>query len=188
MYCKKLIGAKCYLSPISPNDAEPFTRWMNDLEVTQYLSTVSKQISYPGEVQFIADMQRTGSPIFSIVDTATDTVIGNCSLMGVDNVNHNAEVGIVIGEKSYLSKGYGTEAMSLLLDYGFNILNLQSIMLRVYEQNKRAIRSYEKVGFKRFGVRRKSRCIAGEYQGTVYMDILAEEFTSPFVKKTVAGA
>jgi RimJ/RimL family protein N-acetyltransferase len=91
-------------------------------------------------------------------------------------------LGIVIGEKSRWGQGYGQEAVKLLLDYGFSLLNLNSVMLGTFSFNQRALRCYEKVGFKMIGRRRDARIIAGEKHDMILMDILAEEFESPFVK------
>ena len=65
----------------------------------------------------------------------------------------------------------------MLLDYSFNILNLNNIMLNVYAFNTRAIRCYRKIGFKEIGRRRQARRIQGKSYDIIYMDILAEEFT-----------
>ncbi|MGB4722593.1 MAG: GNAT family protein, partial [Defluviitoga tunisiensis] len=79
-------------------------------------------------------------------------------------------------DKEYLSKGYGTEAMELLLDYGFNALNLQNIMLEVFDYNKRAIKAYEKVGFKVIGKRRQAKFFNNKRYDIIFMDILKDEF------------
>jgi RimJ/RimL family protein N-acetyltransferase len=105
--------------------------------------------------------------------------------MDINHINGTAMFGIVIGEKEYWSKGFGTEATKLILDYGFNILNLHNIMLGVFDFNKRAIASYKKIGFKEIGKRRGDRLIAGKRYDTIFMDILAEEFESPFIKKVM---
>jgi RimJ/RimL family protein N-acetyltransferase len=87
-------------------------------------------------------------------------------------------VGIFIGEKSYWNRGYGEEALRLLMDYAFNLLNLNNLMLNVYAFNSRAINCYKKIGFKEVGRRRQARRIQGKSYDIIYMDILAEEFNS----------
>jgi len=82
----------------------------------------------------------------------------------------------MIGDKKYHSSGYGSDAIMLILDYGFNYLNLNNIMLRAIAFNKRAIRAYEKCGFKTFGVWKNSYYFEGKYHDEVYMNILKEDF------------
>jgi RimJ/RimL family protein N-acetyltransferase len=73
----------------------------------------------------------------------------------------------MLGEKEFWNKGYGTEAMQLVLQHGFQTLNLNRIMLEVYTTNPRAIRCYEKVGFVHEGCKRQ-----GMYKNGVYIDVL----------------
>ena len=181
-YFKKLIGNKVYLSPISVEDAEQYCIWLNDLEISNNLLIFDQQLSLEREKLILLNMIKSSAQIFAIIDANNDKLIGNCSLFRISERNRKAEVGIFIGDKDHLNKGYGTEALSLLIDYGFNILNLNNIMLEVFSYNKRAIHSYKKIGFKEIGRRREARIIAGEKFDEIYMDILANEFESPFIK------
>jgi RimJ/RimL family protein N-acetyltransferase len=113
---------------------------------------------------------------YSIVDSAKDELIGSCGLLAVDHLNGTAESGIFIGNREYWNKGYGAEAFSLLIDFGFRTLNLHNIMLRVYGFNQRARAMYEKVGFKQIGVRRQCLRRNLEVHDIIYMDILPEDF------------
>jgi len=128
-------------------------------------------------------MIRRGAQIFAIIDKDTDALIGNCSLFKIDHSDRKAEMGIFIGNKNYWDKGYGTEAMRLILDYGFNILNLHNIILNVHDSNKRALKAYEKVGFKYIGSRRESFIMGGRKYDEIFMDILEDEFVSPYIKE-----
>ncbi|GHU24390.1 N-acetyltransferase [Spirochaetia bacterium] len=174
MYFKKMIGEKCYLSPIDISDAEKFTEWLNDLEVTVNLQLYNTAINVESEKSFLDNISKEHN--YSIIDRETDELIGNCGFMGVDHLNQTAEVGIFIGNKNYWNKGYGTEALSLLLDYGFKALNLHNILLRVYDYNKRAIKIYEKIGFKIIGERREALYRNLKKHNIIYMDILSEEY------------
>jgi RimJ/RimL family protein N-acetyltransferase len=183
-YYKKLVGEKCYLSPISLEDAEKWTEWDSDLEFAIPLGEESFMVfSLDKTKEIISNIIKKQDPIFSIVDLKTDTPIGRCMLFQVDQVNRRAMFGIGIGKKDYWNKGYGLDATKLLLDYGFNLLNLNNIMLGVYSYNQRAISCYRKVGFKEIGRRRKSKIIGGKIFDEVLMDILAEEFQSVYVNK-----
>jgi RimJ/RimL family protein N-acetyltransferase len=94
----------------------------------------------------------------------------------LDNLNQAAEVAILIGNKDYWSKGYGSEALSLLIDYRFKALNIYNIMLSVYSFNNRAIKMYEKLGFKIIGKRREALRRGKETYDIIFMDILDKEF------------
>jgi len=174
MYFKKMLGKKCYLSPIDVNDVEKFTEWLNDLEVTKYLIVYPHIISIENEKEFLGELSKEHT--YSIVDNITNELIGNCGFGDIDHINQTAEVGIFIGNKKYWNKGYGTEALNLLLDYGFKALNLHNIFLRVYSFNERAKKAYEKTGFKIIGKRREALLRDKERHDIILMDILANEF------------
>ena len=110
--------------------------------------------------------------------------MGYISLMKIHDVNRTAELGIFIGDEENLSRGYGSEAIMLLLDYAFNYVNLNNVMLKVFDYNKRAIKAYEKCGFKTFGVWKNSHYFEGEYVDEIFMNVLKEDFyKNPLVKK-----
>jgi RimJ/RimL family protein N-acetyltransferase len=183
---QKLVGQKCYLSPCSPDDAEKWAAWFNDLAVALPLGDEAyTPATADNERAVISDIIKNKAHIFTIVDRQTDLSIGRCLLFNIDSINRSAMFGIFIGEKSYWGKGYGYEATQLLLDYGFNLLNLNSIMLGVMSFNQRARRSYQRVGFKEIGRRRQARIIGQQKFDVIFMDILAEEFTSVYVNQFI---
>ena len=102
--------------------------------------------------------------------------------MQINHIHRTATLGIFIGEDKQWNQGYGTEAIKLLLDYGFRYLNLNNINLNVIEFNKRAQACYKKCGFKEIGKRRKANYTNGKYYDIISMDILAEEFTQEAIK------
>lgn len=122
---------------------------------------------------------------FAIVDLETDELIGNVGFPRIDYINRVAEFGIFIGNKDYWGKGYGVEATQLILDFGFNVLNLNNIYLKVYSYNQPAISCYKKAGFKEAGRLREAKQIAQEKYDEIYMDILAREFKSIYIKDLV---
>ena len=149
--------------------------WVNDLEVGHFTSFHAQNISYLNEVEALESLAKDGNH-FSIITQEKDKVIGNCSFFNVDPINRSAEIGIVIGEKDYWGLGYGSEALKLLLKFGFEHRNYNNIHLRVYAFNERAIASYEKVGFKKQGVFREALIRGNKKYDMVYMDILADEY------------
>ena len=174
MYFKKMVGQKCYLSPMDENDAGKFTEWLNDLEVTQYLAMYHRIINVQSEKELLEKIAKEHN--YSIIDLENNELIGNCGYIGIDHINQSAEVGIFIGNKNYWNKGYGTEAIKLLIDYGFKALNLHNIGLRVFSFNERAKRAYEKIGFKIVGNRREAILRNMKRHDLIFMDILAKEF------------
>ena len=177
-YFRKMTGKKCYLSPIDVNDAERFTEWLNDLEVTQHLTLYPHIISVESEKGFLEKLSKEHN--YSIIDINTNELIGNCGYVNLDHINQTAEIGIFIGNKEYWSRGYGKEAMSLLLDYGFKALNLHNVFLRVYSSNKRAIKCYEKIGFITIGKNREALLRNGERHDIILMDILQKDFSEMY--------
>jgi RimJ/RimL family protein N-acetyltransferase len=189
MYYKKLIGSQCYLSPCALADAEAWTRWFNDLDVALPLGDEAYVPFSLERTQADASaMIQSQAHVFSIVDLATDQLIGRCLLFSIDPVNRSAMFGIAIGEKAFWNQGYGVEATRLTLDYGFNLLNLNSIMLGVMAFNQGAIRCYQKAGFKEIGRRRQARIIGGRKFDGILMDILAEEFSGSVVQNLLPKA
>ena len=180
-YFKKLVGENIYLSPMNTEDYEKFTEWMNDFDTTDYLGRSCFNTTLEGEKEYL-EKHAKGEMQFMIVRLEDDIAIGTISLDNICNINRRATLGIFIGDKSGRNKGYGTEAIRLMLDYGFNYLNLNNIKLDVLEFNKRALACYKKCGFKEYGRRRKANFLNGKYYDTIEMDILAEEFKESFIK------
>jgi RimJ/RimL family protein N-acetyltransferase len=172
-YFPKVSGEKVYLSPISMEDAEAYTTWLNDLRTVRFLTISSMNLSLQGEREALPRLAAGHN--YAIVAKGSDELLGNCGLTDIEDSNRTAEVGIFIGSETYRGQGYGSEALRLLCDYAFNALNLRSLMLRVYSYNERAMACYRKVGFKEIGRRRKARFYAGAYHDVVLMDLLAEE-------------
>ena len=179
---KKLVGEKVYLSPISMDNAEYFVKWMNDFDVTDYIGRTSQLLTLESEMQWLEGKTKENGYMMTIIDISNDQIIGNIELSKINYVDRSAVLGIMIGEKENRSKGYGTEAIGLLLDFAFNYLNLNSVSLSLLEVNERAKRCYEKVGFKEFGRKRKCKFLNGKYYDAIYMDILACEFKDEYIK------
>ena len=113
---------------------------------------------------------------FEIRTLDGDQVIGSVGLGGDILLHADAFVGIGVGETQFWGKGYGSEAMQLILRYAFMELNLQRVSLDVFDYNQRAIRSYEKVGFKVEGRQRGMILREGKRWDMIYMGLLREEW------------
>lgn len=180
-YFKKLVGDRIYLSPRSTEDGEKFTEWLNDFETTDYLGRSNQIVSLESERKFLEN-NISDEAIFVMVTLDGDKMIGSVSLENINHVHRTGTLGIFIGDKDYRNNGYGTEAIRLILEYGFKYLNLNNINLHVMSFNERAIKCYKKCGFKECGRRRECRYINNEYYDIISMDILKEEFEGDFIR------
>lgn len=173
-YFKKLIGERIYISPMNIEDAETYTKWLNNPEVTKYLTIHNSLVSYNGEKEYIENFCKTEFHM-CIVKIENDELIGNIALENLDYKNGSAELGIFIGEEENHSKGYGSEAIKLLTNYGFKDLRLHTIYLTVLSSNPRAIKAYTKCGFKECGRRHEALYRNGEYIDLIYMELINKE-------------
>jgi RimJ/RimL family protein N-acetyltransferase len=159
--------------------AAAFTRWHRDSEFNRLLDfdPVHMWSEKKTKEDFEKDMDVNPPKeyFFQVSELAEDKLIGFVGLF--PNWAHgNAWVGIGIGERDYWGKGYGTDAMRLALRFAFMELNLHRVTLDVFEYNPRAIRSYEKAGFREEGRRRKMLLRNGKRWDEIEMGILREEW------------
>lgn len=102
--------------------------------------------------------------------------IGQCGLFNFDDTARTCELGIGIGDKAYWNKGYGREAVALLLDYAFRLRNLHKVWLSTHGANERAARAYAACGFVEEGRMREHVWHDGRYVDLIYMGILRREW------------
>ncbi len=169
-----LRGPRVTLRPLGSGDLRRCVKWFSDPQVIQFLGRSGAVTLAEEERWFREYGRRADEQIFAI--EVDGRHIGNLGLHKVDRVHRKADVGIVIGDAAYWSKGYGTEAMRTVLAYGFGPLGLNKVSLEVLEFNVRAIRSYEKCGFVREGVHREDLLKDGHFLNVLRMSILAREF------------
>lgn len=171
-----LIGEKVYLRPLEPEDAPVAATWFNDPEIRRTLLR-QRPMSVHAEEEYIAKAnQGDGDVTLGIVIRATDRLIGGAGLQQIDWKNRHACFGIGIGAQDEWNRGYGTEATRLMVGHGLETLNLNRVWLEVYEDNPRAMRAYEKVGFRKEGVLRQDSYRGGRYWNTIVMAVLREEW------------
>ena len=178
----KLIGEKVILGPFREDLGDTYRRWLHDPE-NSYGLQPALLLTHAHETDWLNANVKPNGAFFTIYEKQTETPMGTVTLINLDAVNRHAELGIVIGEKGYKSKGFGRESIMLILDYGFNILNLECIYLRVHSYNAKAIGLYESIGFVRTGVRRHACYMAGHYYDDILMDILHDEFKGKHIQQ-----
>jgi diamine N-acetyltransferase len=174
-----IIGERVRLRAISRKDLPDFITWLNDPQVRENLPIYYPLSEEEEEKWFAAtrELKVDEQPLaIEIRHQKGWKLIGDIGFISVDWHERSAEIGLFIGDKQCWDKGYGTEAMRLMVAYGFQTLNLNRIFLRVFETNQRGIRCYEKVGFKKEGRLRQAHYSKGSYIDLLMMSILKGEW------------
>ena len=176
-----LQGDLVRLAAVNPEkDSKLFAKWARDAEYLRMLDTspVRQWSERQYKKWFKEDLEKEKRDdfLFLIRTLENDEAIGFIELDGVHWSHGDSYVGIGIGEREYWSKGYGTDAMKVVLRYAFEELNLHRVSLNVFEYNQRAIRSYEKVGFVVEGREREFLRRAGRRWDLICMGILRTEW------------
>lgn len=174
---KFLQGEKVYLRPIENEDLDLFYKHLWNEEMRRLTGTQAV-FSRAGVQKWFENNSLDSNRIDLVICLQeSGEMIGDIAMLDIDHHNRNAVVRIAIFEENFCGNGYGTEAMHLLLKHGFEIENLHRIGLDVFSYNSRAIKTYEKLGFKREGVIRDELFLNGEYHDSILMGILEDEFS-----------
>lgn len=175
MHVKRLVGEKIFLSPIIEEDYLKFYEWMNDDSIIDNIGRSDKLTTYEVNKIWCESSSKDSKQIFSIVEY-DDKLIGCCGINDINYLHRTCELYIYIGEKNMRGKGVGKEAIQLLLDYAFNTLNMNSIFIKAFSYNTKAINLYKKVGFQKIGMRRKSHYLNNDYHDIILFDLLKSEY------------
>ncbi len=179
-----LIGEKVRLRGYKEEDIQLAYEYMNDPEVILNLSTgVPYPVTLEMEKQwFESQKEMKNTYNFAIEALEEGIYIGGCGINTLDLKNGVAIVGIFIGHEEYRGKGYGTDAMKVLIDFIFNQINVNKVQLNVFGFNERAIKSYKKSGFVEEGRIRQRLFRNGKYQDQIVMGILRDEYFGKYIK------
>ncbi len=174
-----IFGDRIRLRATEKDDIPKFVKWLNKPEVRTGL-TIYLPLSLETEECWFAEMMKARQEeqplVIEILEDSSWQMIGNIGFSSLDYRVRSAEIGIFIGEIERWNKGYGSEAMKTMMKHGFETLNLNRIMLRVFANNHNAIRVYEKTGFQHEGRLRQAIYINGEYVDVLIMSVLASEW------------
>jgi len=167
-----LVGDKVRLRTIEPADVPTLQRWIN---TSPALAWIMPRLPYSQatEQEFAARASVDANRPSFIVQTHQGDDIG---VVGIIVHGTRAELGIAIHEERYWNSGYGADAVAVMVDGAFRVYPLARIELRVYADNARAIRSYEKAGFKREGILRSYEWGHGRHRDVVMMSVLHAEW------------
>ena len=188
-------GKLVRLSAFDPEEmSKAFPRWNLNSEYFRLLNSSARPMYSAKSVlkwleEDVSEMSLE-SYYFSIRTLAENKLIGEIELDVVNWPGRDAFVGLGIGETDYWSKGYGTDVMNVLLRFAFTEINLRRVSLGVFEYNSRAIRSYEKAGFRHEGRLRNLLLREGRRWDNLFMGILREEWleqNAPVVAEATVG-
>ena len=176
-----LKGELVRLSSLDADElSKAFSRWGRDSEFKRLLDSGAPKLSSQKAVQKWLEKeieeQSVNQHWFSIRALEDNKLLGDIDLFVVNWSSRDAFVGLGIGEREFWGKGYGTDVMRVMLRYAFTEVNLNRVTLNVFEYNPRAIRSYEKAGFRHEGRERQVLNKEGRRWDMVYMGILREEW------------
>ena len=169
-------GNRLTLRAVERDDLPRYTAWLNDPDVTFHL-TMFSPFNLEDETDWY-ERQRTDDTVLNLAIVINQEArhIASVGLMGLSRREQRAELGIVIGDKSQWGKGYGREAIQLLLDFAFAELNLHRIFLRVDATHTAAIRCYVSCGFKEEGRLRDAVYHHGYFEDQLIMSVLRPEY------------
>lgn len=169
-----LKGDKIALTELRRSDAQALFSWINDPEIVRF-NAPYKPVHESGHLAWFDQVTTDACRIiFGIRPLGDERIIGVLQLVNHHLIHRSAELIIRIGEDADRGKGLGSEAVKLAIEYGFRHRNLQRVWLRVFADNLRAIRAYEKAGMEREGRLRRSCYIDGSWRDEVVMAVITE--------------
>lgn len=183
-----LESERLVLSPLEKKYAKQFTFWLNRKELRDKLSfhfpmSVEEEEKWiEGNIEARSDEAKSVG-IFSNLPNGKAELIGATGFYESWLPSRRAGVGIFIAEEKYRSQGLGSEALSLLIGYAFDTLNLRKVYLSVWGFNTAAYNCYKKLGFQEIGRYREHVYISGRYEDEILMELFRSDF-KPTIKNT----
>ncbi len=168
---------KVYLRALEPEDYKISIKWRKDDSTWSLLGGTKYFVSEAYEKKWVEEaIFGKGDIKLAICDAETDVYIGNIYLNKIDKTHRSAVLGILIGDKGYRGKGYGSEAIHHILRYSFEELGLHRVSALILEDNIASRRTFEKLGFVQDGILRESLFKGGKFRNQVVVSLLESEF------------
>ena len=172
------IGRSVRLAPLRSSDSPQLFEWINDREQVLFNAAFAPIHEGNHQAWFDAIQMRPDVVIFGIRTLGEDRLIGSCQLLNINKLHQNAELQIRLGHVASRGRGYGKEALHLLLQFAFRDLNLHRVYLHVFASNERARALYRNAGMREDGLLRDAAFIDGAFADICVMSILRGEFAS----------
>jgi RimJ/RimL family protein N-acetyltransferase len=174
---KILQGKNIHLRTLEKQDSKSLAKWHSDPEIMSLAAFTAIHTKQYWSSWLEQKLSSPDALYFGIVKSADNRLIGQIHLEQM-NWPHRLcrEVGLIIGEKGEWSKGYGTEALELLIKYAFEELGLHRLELMTFDFNRRGIRVWEKCGFRLEGAMRSARLSGGEWRDLLFYALLEDEY------------
>lgn len=173
-------GELVRLAAIEPEaDAEVFAAWFDDPVGTRLAGFRPVWPMTKAKAQEKLEEWAKAAPEainFAVRTIADDRLVGGIGLMDINLVDGTAQLGLSVYGQDDWGQGYGREMIDLALRYAFGELNLHRVWLSTSEFNERAMKLYEKIGFRHEGRGREHFLLDGRRWDLVYMGILRTEF------------
>ncbi|HET6892086.1 MAG TPA: GNAT family protein [Pyrinomonadaceae bacterium] len=163
------------LGPVVESDLPVLFQWINDRDLV-LSSAPYKAVDFADHEAWFKDIRSRGDVVvFAIRLKDSDRLVGTCQLHSVHRIHRSAQLQIRLGDAQYRGKGFGSQAIRLLVRHGFRDLGLHRIYLHVLQNNLAAIRTYQKAGFQTEGCLRKAAFIDGQFLDVIVMGLLADD-------------
>ncbi len=176
---KKIIlhGKQVNFCKITKNDLATLQKWRNSSEIWPY-NTQYVLLNMINQQQWYEQItQKNSERVMFMVTDKMGKPIGICGLIHINLKAKIASVAIIIGEKKYQNKGFGTEILQMLLCYGFNQIRLHRIEAEVFTYNQASAKLFKKLNFKQEVILRDSLWRNGKWWDILILSILQNEYT-----------
>lgn len=167
-----------FLKPLSIQNVTPFYTWLNDPEAIKYSLSLFQSLNTKENIDewYISVINDSKNYNRGIFLSNSDIPIGYAGICNISITNKLGEYFIFIGDRNQWRKGFGTQVTKLIVDAGFEELNLNRIMLTVSEPNYAAIKAYKNAGFKIEGRMRQACYRDNKFHDKLIMSILRDEW------------
>jgi len=179
---------KIFLRPMGKKDAGLVAGWFNDSDNISFMGTAVRHVKHTPESIWndIVEMKKFDpyyEHLFMVCLEGEDEPIGHAGIDEADMNDKRGEVFFLIGKKEHKGKGYAPMIVDLLMDYAFNKLGFNTLFATVCVENIAAIKTTERTGFKRIGIRREYNFIGGRFVDEVFYDLTRKEYLESLERK-----